>query len=428
MRKPWMRALTGLAVLLLLAGVALRVTSLPDQILFAVPGMLLLLCFVLPAVLYGPIRTAENPLHRLAHVGALLLSFGLALAVVGTLWSGRDTPNYVFLVGGGLIVAYLFGVLQASRSADATSCDVRCVVLCLIGTVLVLSNLPLPVQTADPFFKPDLPYATYSSRSGPVVFIDEAHNNFHTAGGRFKPFAQLLERDGYRVEPVRSSFTLDHLRRGQILVIANALSPGNINNWAATAEPALLDDEVRAVRDWVVAGGSLFLIADHHPFGGAVAPMATAFGFELTDGFVDVLRGDAVFSRKDGTLISNSITDGRRPEERVDGVRSFLGEAIQVPGDALPILVLDSKFRLWSTRENFRSRSETESAPAAGLCQLAYRRFGKGRVVVAGEAAMFSAQLEMGLTWLPLGMNAPGAEQNDQLLLNIVHWLDGRLD
>jgi hypothetical protein len=415
--------------LLLLAGLVLRFASLPNQILVAVPGTLLLLWLVLPAVLIGPIRSAENALHRLAHAVALVLSFGLAVAIVGTLWTGGDTPNYVFLVGGGLIVAYLFGVIQASRGGASLSCDVPCVALCLAGTLLVLGNLPLPVQTPDPFFEPEIPNVTYSSRSGPVVFIDEAHHNFHTAGGRFRPFARILERDGYRVESIRSGFTLDQLRRAQILVIANALHSRNVNDWAGTAAPALLDDEVHAVRDWVLAGGSLFLIADHHPFGGAVAPLATAFGFELTDGFVDVVNADvALFSRKDGTLVANSITDGRKPAERVDKVRTFLGEAMQVPGDALPVLVLDSKFRLWSTRENLRSRREADSAPADGLCQLAFKRLGKGRVVVAGEAAMFSAQLEMGLSWLPLGMNAPGAEQNHQLLLNTVHWLDGRLD
>jgi hypothetical protein len=46
----------------------------------------------------------------------------------------------------------------------------------------------------------------------------------------------------------------------------------------------------------------------------------------------------------------------------------------------------------------------------------------KGSVAVFGEAAMFSAQLA-GPTKQKSGMNAPGAEQNHQLLLNVIHWL-----
>jgi hypothetical protein len=47
-------------------------------------------------------------------------------------------------------------------------------------------------------------------------------------------------------------------------------------------------------------------------------------------------------------------------------------------------------------------------------------------VVCFGEAALFSAQLA-GPQQRPVGMNAPGAEQNPQLLLNLIHWLDRRL-
>ena len=58
------------------------------------------------------------------------------------------------------------------------------------------------------------------------------------------------------------------------------------------------------------------------------------------------------------------------------------------------------------------------------LCQITCRaslEFGKGRVVVFGEAAMFSAQVvkeDNGEEWL-MGMNAPDAQQNEQFLLNV---------
>ena len=54
------------------------------------------------------------------------------------------------------------------------------------------------------------------------------------------------------------------------------------------------------------------------------------------------------------------------------------------------------------------------------------KKFGKGKVVVFGEAAMFSAQLG-GPDKIKFGMNNDIAPENFQLLLNIIHWLDGKL-
>jgi len=53
--------------------------------------------------------------------------------------------------------------------------------------------------------------------------------------------------------------------------------------------------------------------------------------------------------------------------------------------------------------------------------------YGEGRIVVFGEAAMFSAKLA-GPGKIKAGMNHEMAEENHQLLLNIVHWLDGKID
>lgn len=51
--------------------------------------------------------------------------------------------------------------------------------------------------------------------------------------------------------------------------------------------------------------------------------------------------------------------------------------------------------------------------------------FGRGRIAVFGEAAMFSAQRK-GPQHTPMGMNAPEAAQNPQFVLNVLHWLAGR--
>ena len=54
-------------------------------------------------------------------------------------------------------------------------------------------------------------------------------------------------------------------------------------------------------------------------------------------------------------------------------------------------------------------------------------RFGRGRVAVSGEAAMFTAQ-KQGKEEAPFGLNAEQAADNVRFLLNAMHWLDGSLE
>jgi hypothetical protein len=68
----------------------------------------------------------------------------------------------------------------------------------------------------------------------------------------------------------------------------------------------------------------------------------------------------------------------------------------------------------------------TPAIGAGGMQQGAALQFGKGRVAVFGEAAMFSAQT-VGPSRSPMGMNDPDAAQNAKFLLNVMHWLEGLL-
>jgi hypothetical protein len=53
--------------------------------------------------------------------------------------------------------------------------------------------------------------------------------------------------------------------------------------------------------------------------------------------------------------------------------------------------------------------------------------YGKGRLVIFGEAAMFTAQLA-GPNQTKIGINSDFADENYKLLLNIIHWLDRKYD
>lgn len=289
-------------------------------------------------------------------------------------------------------------------------------------------------QVPDTAFRPPIPRPAYPSGRGPVVAIDEAHHNFHTATGRYLAFARLVERDGYVVKRGQSRFVRPWLDSVDILVISNALSD-SAAEWHLPTQPAFSAPEVAAVREWVAAGGALLLIADHMPMAGAADSLARAFGVHFIDGFaIDMTTGgifDHARTASDsalGSLASHSITDGRSGSERVDRVRVFTGQGFRVTARAAPLLTITGPSILMYLPDTaWQVNPRTPRFSAQGLLQGAVLRHGRGRVAVFGEAAMFSAQLA-GQERRPMGMNDPRARQNPQFVLNVMHWLSGILD
>jgi len=284
-------------------------------------------------------------------------------------------------------------------------------------------------QVADTTYNPPIKNPIHEPGKGSVVFIDEGHHNFHTKEGRYKAFANLVERDGYIVKRYEGTFEKENLDKGKILVISNALNKINIENWYLPTPTAFTEKEIKIVKQWVIDGGSLFLIADHMPLAGAAKDLGSAFGFEFTNGFVfNTLssRETAFFKTKDNTLVESSITKGMNATENVKHIVSFTGQAFKIPTDATPVLKFNSDYVniLPDTAWVFKDIPRT---PVSGWFQGAYKKFGKGRIVVWGEAGMFTAQFQ-GPEKVKFGMNRDIAKENYQLLLNIIHWLDGKFD
>lgn len=276
-------------------------------------------------------------------------------------------------------------------------------------------------QVPDTVFRPVIKKAAYKPGEGPVVLVDEAHHNFHTTTNRFKPFSLLLERDGYRVKGGNSKFSQDALKDVRILVISNALNERNATDWSLPTPSAFTDEEIASVEAWVKAGGSLFLIADHMPFPGCNEKLATAFGFKFYNGFAfDTTKQGSpdLFSLGNKRLASNSITTG------LDSIYSFTGQAFDIPSTATPVLTLDQNFKIWIPRVAWRFENETIKLEGNKKVQIATLDYGKGRVVVSGEAAMFTAQLAGGVN--RMGFNHPYAKNNVEFLLRLIHWLDHR--
>jgi hypothetical protein len=293
---------------------------------------------------------------------------------------------------------------------------------CALLMVLAVS---VPAQQqADLEFNTSVENAAYS-KNGPRVMFDEAHHNFHTVDGRYKPFVDLLMNDGYRVIRSRRPFSKQSLDSFKVLVIANALGAEEMDDTGAD-QSAFNDDEIQAVYDWVRGGGALLLIADHAPFGAAASALSVKLGVDMSKGYTHDAANSVpgassllIFSRENKLLAVHPITEGRNEKERVNRVVSFTGQSLKGPEESVSIL------KLSDTAEDAPDRESKSMVSAAGRAQAVAFKLGKGRVVVQGEAAMLTAQVT-GADRSKMGMNVDGND-NKQYALNVMHWLSGLL-
>jgi hypothetical protein len=273
-------------------------------------------------------------------------------------------------------------------------------------------------QVADPNF--DVSVATPAfTRAHPKILFDEAHHNFHTTSGRYKAFVDLARNDGFEVTPNGDRFSRSLLQKFDVLVISNALG----GDGGDASRPAFTEAECDAVSEWVKAGGRLLLVADHAPFGDAAQILAKRFGVDMSRGYTfegPTPTGQSTtlsFTRENGRLGDHFIVNGRSQTERVNRVRTFTGQSLKGPEGSFAFLKLGDDAKDVSTPDDKNATS------AAGRAQGLAFVFGRGRVVVMGEAAALSAQIT-GPERRPMGMNAPGND-NRQLALNIMRWLAG---
>ncbi len=305
-----------------------------------------------------------------------------------------------------------------------------------VSVLLIFCVLCLPAviaqeasQIPDPNFNTKIERPAYTKQR-PKVMFDEAHFNVHTTITGYKAFAEMMKNDGYQVTPNKDMFNRKTLKGFQVLVIANALGATDPDN-PDSARPAFTDEECDAVRDWVRAGGALLLITDHEPASSAAENLATRFEIGTSKNFaVDksnyftktAWAGNLVFSRDKGLLAEHPIINGRNAAERINQVLTLGGQSLKGPTNSVALLRLSDTAK---TLIAFPARQVEISA--ANRAQGVALNYGKGRVVMTGEAAMLSVQiLKEGQQSYPFGMNVPGFD-NRQLALNIMHWLSGLL-
>lgn len=264
----------------------------------------------------------------------------------------------------------------------------------------------------------------------PVILFDEAHSNYHTAAGRYKPFASLMENDGYKVIRGQSPFTHQSLAQVSVVTIASAGYP---------SQTPISRTEIQTLNEWVGKGGSLFVITDHDNL--AIDELLHSFGVETQEINVttDPLHGrlvedgttnpsQIIFSAKDKLLGNHPIIHGRKDAEKIKSIQTYAGRTvIGPPGSSALLLLSESAIDYMvvdpSQRIITRVPVKTKGLRTHGVAFS----FGKGKMVVVGEAAMLTAQTgppdfapDRG------GINTPGSD-NKQFALNIMRWLTGYL-
>lgn len=279
-------------------------------------------------------------------------------------------------------------------------------------------------QRIDTTFTINIEEPFYEEGEGPVVCFDSAHNNFHTLDGGFAPTAYILRKDGYQTVdfpvPAEEAIKLEGCK---VYLTVNPLHESNIGNWQLPNPPVYSEKEVETIKNWVEEGGSLFMIADHMPFPGAASNLAKAFGFDFSNGFARLNKVENtpdVFSFQNKRLKSSAVTDG------ITSVTSFTGSAFKYPSKATPVMLFEEGDVSLEPQIAWQFSDTTKTTDLAGYAQGAIMEYGKGRLVVFGEAAMFTAQkISNAEGEFKFGLNNQNlAPQNLQFLLNLIHWLD----
>jgi len=304
----------------------------------------------------------------------------------------------------------------------------------VIRTLVAFAMLALP------------PGAVARALQQPVVLMDSAHHNIISPN--HASVVDFLERSGYRVRELRTPFDAVVLQDVRIVVIRGALSARNAlpegftqeefdRAWSRPTPSAFSGEEIRALHDWVSAGGGLLIVFDHMPLPGAVEDLAAAFGIEVSNGYAadslaltgttaeSVVRAaEVVFRRSEGTLEDDPITSGAGPAERVDSVATWVGSAFRMPRAGRSLLTLGPSFVSILPDTAWVFTDSTPRERIGGWSQGAALDVGEGRVAVFSELGILVSP-EMVAENEGEGPNPQ--VQNPRLLLNVLAWLAGGL-
>ena len=292
--------------------------------------------------------------------------------------------------------------------------------------LLLISFVSFGQMLNDSPFNASISNPKYKKQKGPNILIDAGHHNFVVEMGLIKPFVDLSTNDGYQPKIDSSVFTSAYLAKYQMVLITPAMPFKFGSKKEVTTEITFTPDELVALKDWVMKGGSLIMLSEHAPIDKSMTPLFNTFGIQLSIGaVVDSLNYDTnikfpnvetilLFNRKNGLLNStHPIITGANKNEVVDNIETYTGCALTGEGYTnIFKLSPSAKIRKWSASQ----------PSGGGDSQCLAGSFGKGKVVALGDCNGFTAMyVNNGGKKFSAGMQVEEFDWK-QFVLNTLHW------
>ena len=268
-----------------------------------------------------------------------------------------------------------------------------------------------------------------------VILYDLGHNNLDDPE-TLDLLSNWLKPHGYSVRKNEQPFNHDALAEVDILMVRNALLHPNDEQWTRPTPSAFTSAEIDVVDEWVRAGGSLVVVADHMPVAGAARSMLSRFQVDTSDGFAvdaalltgyevdDIMRAAYLkFSKEDGTVLDHVVNEGGPQSQQLSLVTTHVGSAFRLPEHGEPLLRLKPGIISLLPDHAWKFSDKTPRLDVSGWLQGGVVRVGKGRVAILGDSQLLtvpSPESEEFNDFEP-------AEGNMQFTLNLFHWLSGRL-
>lgn len=298
----------------------------------------------------------------------------------------------------------------------------------LLSTFLLFINMySFGQMLNDSPFNASVAQPKYKQHKGPDILIDAGHHNFIVEMGLIKPFVDLSSNDGYQTKIDSGLFTSAYLNQYQVVLITPVMPFKFGSKKSVTTEITFTNEELIALHDWVMKGGSLIMLSEHAPIDKSMTPLLNTFGIQSSIGAVyDSLYSDTtlkalnsetilLFTNTNG-LLNNShpIITGTTKSELVQNIETYTGCALTGNG-------YSNIFKLAPTAAIKKWGGSLPSG--GGNSQGLAGSFGKGKVVALGDCNGFTAMyVNTNGKKFSAGMQVEKYDWK-QFVLNTLHWL-----
>jgi hypothetical protein len=235
----------------------------------------------------------------------------------------------------------------------------------------------------------------YSKYEKPVILFDLAHREVFSPsdpGPRgLKSCATALKRLGFEVVENTSPFSRSTLKGAAAVFIAGAMQP-------------LGEGEIKSLTEFVKSGGSLIITVHVSYF---LQPLLSALGYQITSS--PLCDAANRFHENNKDFLAKELV--RHPlTENVTGIAVMGAYGLKGKNDSVSELIFTSP----SAWVDMNGNDIKDTGDIEGkFCVVAASEFGKGKIVIIGDDAVFSNLLIQN-------------SGNSQLLKNIFEWFIGK--